>query len=148
MKKFVILLFACSFITACGESSQSVDESAVAVKTITGTIEFRERIGLTRSSKLEIQLLDISLADVPARIVASKIIDNPGQAPFNFTIEYDPALIVEQNTYSVSARIHDSGQLILISDATNPVLTRDAPSTVNVEMVRVSSVTPIETEAQ
>ena len=148
MKKVAILLFACSFIAACEKDPQPEAESAVITNTISGTIKFRERIGLTRNSQLEVQLLDTSIADMPAKPIAHKIVDDPGQAPFDFTIDYDPAVIVERNTYSVSAKIRDGGKLILVSHTANPVLTHGAPSIVTVEMVRVGTVVPTETETQ
>jgi len=139
MKRLVWLLFLPLVLPGCGESEPVGEPPAPQLQTISGTVEFVERIGLTPESRLEIRLLDVSLADAPAREISSRSIERPGQSPLPFSIDYDPQLIEPGKTYSISARVYDRGKLILVSDTVNPVLTGDAGSEVRVRAVRVSA---------
>ena len=134
-----LILPAFLILAACSEPEAPVAEvEAVSMKSVSGNVVFRERIGLTPEARLEVSLLDVSLADVAATEIGRVDIDSPGQAPLPFTIEYDPADIQDGRSYSVQAKVFDRGQLIFISDTTNPVLTRGAGDTVDVNVVRAS----------
>lgn len=127
------------FLAACGDPPPAVEEPSSTVQTITGTVEFAERIGLTPESRLEVRLLDVSLADAAAVEIASRVIEKPGQSPLAFTIEFDRNLIDERNTYSIGAKVFDRDRLIMISDSVNPVLTRGAGTEVTIRAVRVTA---------
>jgi uncharacterized lipoprotein YbaY len=55
------------------------------------------------------------------------------QVPFALVIPYDPATIEASHTYAVQARIEVDGALRFINDQRHAVLTRGAPS--HVDMV-------------
>lgn len=123
---------------ACSDPEPQVVEPARVYASVSGAVVFRERIGLTPESNLEIELLDVSLADTPANVIATENVENPGQSPIAFTLEYDPGLIDEKRSYSIGARVTDRGHLILISDTINSALTQNSPEEVTVYAVRVS----------
>jgi len=123
---------------ACSDPEPQVVEPAPVYASVSGAVVFLERIGLTSESNLEIELLDVSLADTPAKVIATANVENPGQSPIAFTLEYDPGLIDEKRSYSSGARVTDRGHLILISDTINSALTQNSPEEVTVYAVRVS----------
>lgn len=136
MIRATLAMTFCLFLAACEEPPPPPDPPAPQMKTITGIVTFSERIGLTPESRLEMQLLDVSLADAPAKVIATMAADNPGQAPIPFSLAYDPTMIDERHSYSVSAKIFDRDQLIFISDTVHPVITRGADDEVTVRTVR------------
>ena len=138
--KISAVIIAVSLLAAgCGKPNQEKTEAPVVQKkALYGSVSFSERIGLTPDARLEIILLDVSLADAPAVEIARASFDNPGQAPIPFSIDYDPSIIDERHSYSVSARVYDREQLIFISDTVNPALTHGATDEVNVRTVRAA----------
>jgi putative lipoprotein len=138
MNKIIMLLATGLLIAACGDPEPQTPEPQPKSETVSGTVIFRERIGLTPESRLEVELQDVSLSDVPAAVIAATAIDNPGQSPISFTIDYIADQIDDRHSYSISARVLDRGHLIMVSDSISPALTRNAPDEVTVYAVRVS----------
>ncbi len=116
---------------------------------VTGTITYRERIALPPGASAEISLADISLADAPASIISSKTLDNPGQVPISFSLDYDPASIDERFRYAVQARITIDGQLAFVNETVHPVITHGAGAEAHLILSRVQgdSSFPVNTEA-
>jgi len=141
MKILVWVMLLPLVLSGCDKSEPVTEQPTARMETVSGTVEFVERIGLTPQSRLEIRLLDVTLADAPAREIASKNIEQPGQSPLSFSLDYDPTLIDPDSTYSVSAKVYDRNKLILVSDTINPVLTGGNGSEVRVRVVRVSAAT-------
>lgn len=105
---------------------------------VSGTVSYRERLALTDGATLRVELRDVSYADAPAQLIASQTINNPGQVPVSFRVEYDREDIDPRNTYSVSARITESdGRLAFINDTAYEVITRGNPSSVDMLLVLV-----------
>ena len=140
VKTIIILMTACIALVACDDPAPHIEESQLTLQTVSGTVVFRERIGLTTESRLEIKLLDLSGSEASAVEIAKTDIDNPGQSPIDFAIDYDPDLIDEQHFYGVTVNVFDRDRLILVSETTNPVLTGGAGSYIRVYAVRVSQV--------
>jgi putative lipoprotein len=114
--------------------------SAMAeLATIQGEASYRERIALRPDAVLEVELLDISLADAPSRRLASIRIKVQSQVPIPFTLHYDPAMIEPNRTYAVTAKLILQGKAIFRSDTVHPVLTRGADDTVAILMVRIAA---------
>lgn len=102
---------------------------------ITGTVTYLQRIALPPTAVIQVQLLDISLQDVPAKVLASRrYIAGGRQVPIPFELSYEPAQIDPRHTYAVAARITIDNQLRWISTQQYPVLTRDAPAS-DIEIV-------------
>ena len=102
---------------------------------VTGSVTYRERIMLAPPARVTVTLADTSLMDAPAKVVATQVIEGKTAPPFAFALDYDPAKIVPNHTYTVSARIESAGRLRFITDTHTPVITNGAPT--HVEMVAV-----------
>ena len=126
-----------SFWPAAGFALAAMASMAQEAKTVTGTATYRERIALPPDAVFEATLEDVSRPGAPAQVIGRTTIEKPGQPPFKFSIEYDPARIVERNTYSVRARVTTrSGALMFTTDQAYPVLTQGKGSQVTMLMRR------------
>jgi len=128
----------CFVLAGCGDPEPQIVEPQQDLRTISGTVKFRERIGLTPESRLDLTLLDVSRADTPAEEIVAEVIEDPGQSPIEFAIQYDANLIDATHRYSISAKVYDRGRLILLSDTNVPVLTHEAAENPRIVVVRVS----------
>ena len=83
---------------------------------------------------------DVSLQDASSRLIAEQVIQNPGQVPIKFKIEYNRNNLDPRNTYAVQARIKESdGRLAFINDTAYDVITRGNPDNVDMLLVRVDA---------
>ncbi|TVP75846.1 YbaY family lipoprotein, partial [Thioalkalivibrio sp.] len=98
-----------------------------------------ERIAAPPNARLEVVLQDISLQDVAAKRLGEMIVENAGQPPYAFRIQYDPAQIDPRHTYSVAARLYDGDKLLFVTDQVHQVITRGFPSTATLRLRRVGS---------
>jgi putative lipoprotein len=112
---------------------EALAEAPAAASLVTGTVGYRERIMLPPSAVVKVQLVDVSRADAPAMVIGEQSFDIGGKgAPYQFVIAYDPAKIEANHTYAVQARIEVGGKLRFISDQRYPVITRGAPTKVDI----------------
>ncbi|MGD8804742.1 MAG: META domain-containing protein [Chloroflexota bacterium] len=97
---------------------------------VTGTVTYLQRIALPPDAVVEVQIRDTSLADAPAETIGLQVIQTNGrQVPFPFVVRYNPAVIVDNHTYTLFARITDGqGNLLFISDTAVPVITNGNPA--------------------
>lgn len=138
------LLTACQPIqpTSSGANGGAVTPPAVVDGTnaaltgvMTGTVAYLQRIALPPGSVINIELQDISIADAPAKILASQTITTAGEnVPIPFELTYDPTKIDPRFRYSVRATILIDGKLRWTSTQVNSVLTNDAPLS-NIEVI-------------
>ncbi len=100
---------------------------------VTGSVTYRERMALPPDAVIDVQLADVSVADVTSQTVADSLINAEGrQVPVPFTLTYDPTQIVPAHHYSVRATIRSGdGMMMFSSTQAYPVLTHGAPSKVN-----------------
>ncbi len=138
MKKALFGFFAALFVlafTACTDIMKDGD-----MATVNGDVFYVQRIALPPNAKLTVTLADVSLADAPMDVISSQSYMTEGQqVPLPFSLSYSPSEIKPGHTYSVSARIEVDGQLLFISDTSNPVIT-DPATTQNVSVQVVSAV--------
>ena len=99
------------------------------VSAVTGVAAYRERIALPDDAMLTVQLQDTSRADAPAVVIGEYKLPTSGrQVPLPFEVEFDPADIQDNHTYSLSVRIEDSsGNLLFTNTQSYPVITKDNP---------------------
>jgi len=118
---------------------------------VTGTVTYNEALLLPPGALVEIRLQDVSLADVPARVLAEQLIQiQRQQFPLEFRLIFDLAAIDERHTYSVAARITVDDQLLFINTQSYPVLTRGAGDHADLMLSQVASsrTTPIVADAR
>lgn len=101
-----------------------------------GTVFFREKIMLPETARVRVQLLDVSLADAPAKVLGEAVATG-ASPPYDYAIEYDPSAIVPGHHYAVSARIMDGEELLFISTTHNSVL-GDGPDATEIMVERVA----------
>jgi putative lipoprotein len=105
------------------------------------TVGYRERIALPPDAQLEVELLDVSRMDVAATLIASQRVRMTG-VPMRVTLPYDPAVIDDRFTYSVSARLFSDDRVIFRTTQAAPVLTRGAGSAVELILQRMPAPDP------
>ena len=121
-------------LTAC----LTIVPAASAQSFFTGKVTFRERIALPAGALLEVTLVDVSRADVPAETVATTRVESPGAPPIPFKLVYNQGRVVSNRRYAVRARIVAGGELLFATDTPVPVLSATAPSPVVLMLGRVS----------
>jgi putative lipoprotein len=114
--------------------------SSAAQKTVKGEVLYRERIALPPDAVVNVQLVDVSLADAPARVVAEQTIKPAGQVPIPFSLKFDAADIKSGRTYALQARITVGDTLWFITDTRHSVdpEAESGPQTLLLKMVRHS----------
>ena len=107
---------------------------------VTGRVMYRQRIALPDNAIVKVQLQDVSLQDVAAKVISEQIIETGGkQVPFDFVLPYDPAEIDERFTYAISVRITVDGKLKFINTTSHQVITRGKPTDLDVTVEMVGS---------
>jgi putative lipoprotein len=105
---------------------------------VTGTLTWPARGPLSPDARIRVQLVDVSLADAPARVLGEQRITTAGRpVPFAFAVAYDPADILPHHTYAVQARVEENGALRFINDRRFAVITQGAPTHVDMDLIAV-----------
>lgn len=85
------------------------------LKMLQGSVWYKERITLPPAAEILVTLEDVSLMDVSSKILSAKRFRPRGSPPYEFTLEYDPALIEDRHRYSLRVRIEWDRKLRFIS---------------------------------
>ena len=102
--------------------------AAAASAVLNGTVTYRARIALPDSATIHVRIEDVSLADVPARVVSEQTFMPVRQVPVPFARAYDPATIAVRRRYAVRAEIRDAaGTLRWTTTTHTPVFTQGGP---------------------
>lgn len=105
---------------------------AQAAGKVSGTISLNARMALPPQAVVRVSLRDVSLADALAEEISAIELRPKHQPPLLFRLGYDPGRIRLAHSYAVSARILVDGRLAFISTRMYPVITRGAPSRVDI----------------
>ena len=128
----LILLIASGAVQAGGTpATQSLGNLMV-----TGTVSYRERIALPPDAVVLVQLRDISLMDVAAKLISEQIIKPEHSVPIPFSLPYAAQDIDERMTYAVFATIRSGDRLLFVSDRSYQVLTRGNSDYVDLILVQ------------
>jgi putative lipoprotein len=121
------------WLAACSATNAVPAGGGATPSRVTGTVTYRERIALPPTAAIKVQLVDVSRADSPAIVLGEQVIQSAGkQVPFSFEIPFDPAKIEAKYSYAVQARIEVDGKLRFISDRHYAVITRGAPTRIDI----------------
>jgi putative lipoprotein len=127
MKRIVISLFILlivSMLLGCSKTS-----------TVSGIITYTEEIALpTEGVVVTVKVEDISRADAPAVTIGQQVIENPGQVPIPFEVEYNTSDIDDRYVYALRVRIEVDGKLWFINTSRYAVITRGSPTS-NIEVI-------------
>ena len=108
-------------------------EQTTPTASITGQVLYRERMALPPDAVVRVWLETAAEPERPARRVAEITVPTEGkQVPIPFALPYDPARISPAKPYLVRATIRSDDQVLFASRGGYPVLTRGAPSKVEI----------------
>ena len=107
-------------LIAAGFTLQAASARA-ETRTLSGHVVYRERMLLPAGAVVEVKLLDVSLADAPARTIAEARITDARASPIAYTLRYDSAQIEARNTYALQARITEGDRLLFINTTRHTV---------------------------
>jgi putative lipoprotein len=137
------VFIAALVLAGCAGTSAAPSAGAAASGRVAGTVTYLQRVSMPPSAVIKVQLLDVSRADAPATMLGEQIITAGGkQVPFAFEIAYDPAKIDPRLSYAVQARIEDGGKLLFINGQRYAVITRGAPTHVDMVLKAVGGPAP------
>jgi putative lipoprotein len=94
-----------------------------AAGTLTGSAYYLERIALPPEAVLEVMVVDVSLADAPAKTLGRTTMEPAGQVPIPFQVHYDDAAVQSSHRYALRATIRVAGGLLYTTTQNYPVLT-------------------------
>jgi putative lipoprotein len=138
MARTAFALVTALLVGGCSVAGTAPGAAGAPPARVTGTVTYLQRVALPPEAVIKVQLLDVSRADAPAAVLGEQVITAGGrQVPFAFEIAYDPARIDPRMTYAVSARIEEGGRLRFVSDQRHAVITRGAPSQVDLVLKAV-----------
>ncbi len=134
----VLALAACQGDSVSPNATTTVSSGKQPNSSVSGAVAYRERLALTPGARLEVQLRYTSYQDAASELIAEQVIENPGQVPIEFRVEYNRDDIDDRNTYSLQARIVEAdGRLAFTNDTAYDVITRGNPRRVDMLLVMV-----------
>ena len=136
-------LTSCSWITS--NRPTEMPSNPISTKpvptpiTISGSATYFQRIAMPPDAVLSVAIEDISIADVPAVIIAQQTIPfNARQVPIPFSLIIDPALITPNHFYSLRASILVRYQLAFTTTEHIAVLGNEPNTPINAVMQAVA----------
>lgn len=109
-QKHIVVLRMAFFVVSCCYTSNIIGFAQTHpndMNQISGLIVLQEGEKLSKSARVVIQLLDVSIADAPAVQISEEIIENVNEVPMPFTIHYDPDLIKPSHRYAIAVDIYE-----------------------------------------
>ncbi len=135
---FLALVANCQTAPGSMDGTLEIPSGREPNAAVSGTVTYRERIALTPGATLVVELRDVSLQDAAAPLIARQTIEDPGQVPIAFKVEYSREDINSRNTYAIQAKIIESdGRLAFTNDTAYDVITRGNPNSVDMVLVLV-----------
>lgn len=128
-----------NFYNSQGDSVITFSKVPDAYSSITGSVTYLERMALPPEASLTVSLLDVSLMDVPAKLIASKDYSfEDKQVPIEFDLKYLTNKIEQRHSYSVQAQIKQGDKLLFTSTSVNSVITRGNGQSVEIVLKKVA----------
>lgn len=136
MKKTLLILLALIVIAvAVFFALNKKDTKNTEIGTIAGNLTYLDRMALDPNSMIVITVQDVSKMDAPAETISETTFYTEGkQVPIPFNINYDKSKIIENHTYTISAKVFSGDELVRITDTAYPVITNNA-NTENLELI-------------
>jgi len=107
------------------------------MKTIAGSVFYRERMMLPPNAEIKVTLEDMSKMDTAAAIITTTTLSPAGGPPWDFAMEYDSAKIDSRHLYALRARIEVNGQLMFTNTTQIPAFSEDEGKPLEVLVSRV-----------
>ena len=139
MTRIPIRLFASVIaVSAIGACAHQASSSSGEGATLTGTVAYRERVALPADAVAEISLIDATVQDAAASVVAKTSVSLDGkQVPLPFSLRYDASRIDKKHLYTARATIKSGGQMLFTTDQVRGVITQGNPTHVDLVLTRV-----------
>ncbi|MFC3394809.1 YbaY family lipoprotein [Brenneria rubrifaciens] len=126
--------------TGAPVTSTSSQNPAVSMPAVSGTVNIRQRIALPPNAVLTVTVSDASLSDAPSKVIIQRATRTNGkQAPFRFSLPYNPADIKPNARILLSAAIAIDNRIVMVTENVLPVVTNGV-SNADLVLVPVASV--------
>ena len=129
--RITFVLAAVAALAACGRGSSSRSASAPApvvvpaepaAVVLSGRITYPEKVALAPNVVVQIQVVDVSRADVPVTVVASTEVHPGGkQIPISYRLDVKRSEFRPGRRYQVNVRITEGKVLRFITKVTHPL---------------------------
>ncbi|HEX6292399.1 MAG TPA: YbaY family lipoprotein [Herpetosiphonaceae bacterium] len=113
-----------------------------AIGTVTGTLTYPGDSPLPPDAALTMRLIGAAqVANLDREVELSRFELRPVPAePIPFLVEYDPAAVRADETYTLYAEIRAGGRLLFFTTELHPVITQGAPASVEVTLERPETI--------
>ncbi|MCV9877798.1 YbaY family lipoprotein [Brenneria izbisi] len=126
--------------TGAPVTSASSQYPAISMPAVSGTVNIRQRIALPPNAVLTVTVSDASLADAPSKVIAQHVMRTGGkQAPFQFSLPYQPADIQPNARILLSAAVAIDNRIVMMTENVLPVISNGV-SNADLILVPVASV--------
>ena len=142
---FVAAALAMAVSGCANTNNETAAETSVATTadqtlTVQGSVMIRQRIALPPDAVLTVTLSDATLADAPSKVISQWVTRTEGkQAPFTFSLPFNPADIQDNSRILLSAAVMLNGKLWFVTDDIKQVDT-SASSEQQLMLIPVSSI--------
>ncbi len=131
-------LFALAFLLPTPIHASEAKNERDTMKTITGSVWYRERIMLPPNAEVSVSLEDLSRMDVAAHLLASTTFVPQSCPPFDFSLEYDSTKLQEKGRYGLRVGIEKDGRLLFINKEHVPAFAQDGNAPVQIMVSQAS----------
>jgi len=114
-----------------------VMQAPVHAGNLSGTATLRQPGLLPPDAVFEAVLIDVAIADAPARELGRVRLQPAGQPPFRFTIPYRDGDVSPAGRYTVRATVRQGQRLLFTTDTFTPVLNGGSRQPLSLQLVAV-----------
>ena len=136
-KQAAICLLSALFLMGCAAGMGQVESQDV--KTIQGSVWFRERMMLPPEAEVRVILEDVAKMDVKSELMAETRFKPQGGPPYSFTLSYDSAKINAKGRYALRARIEVNDKLMFTNTEHTPAFPDNTDQPIEIMVSRVKS---------
>lgn len=104
--------------------------------TLRGLATFEERMTLSATARLEVDLLDMTDVSATPEILGRTSVENAGQVPIGFTITINAFKFDQGHIYAVRASIYDGDEMLFTTPAPQGVDVEKLEGLIEVVMTR------------
>lgn len=123
-----------------GATTVAVAQTPMAMPAVTGMVNIHQRIALPPNAALTVTVSDASVPDVPSKVIAQSVAWTDGmQAPFSFSLPYNPADVQPNARILLSAAVTLNNHVIMAAQDIQPVITNGV-TTATLTLIPVESV--------
>lgn len=134
-------------------AAHSEDRETDGMKTIVGTVWYRERMLLPPNAEILINLEEVARADAPSDLIATTRFAPEAGQPWAFSLEYDPAKLYDKGRYVLRAMIEAEGRLLFTSTEHIPAFDRNPEEPLKIMVSQIAgrpaggNVSPVKPDA-